>query len=346
MKEISEAYMQKIGFGEQPYLVYQHFDSGHPHIHIVSIKVRADGTRIDTHNIGRNQSEKARKEIELNFGLIKAENTNAKAYTIKLAYTSKIEYGRSDSRRAIANVLDGVLNAYKYTSLAELNAVLQQYNVLADRCSEGSRVHQNQGLLYRILDEKGKPVGVPIKASSFYNKPTLKYIEERFTPNEAARLQHRARLKNAINLAMLRESGKSLESLTRALEKEGINTVIRQNKEGIIYGLTYVDHRTKCIFNGSDLGKEYSAKGIQERCNVDDRFNQNKDSKHPRFTNAQEAKGNVNYVEQKSIIDVVIASNIGKAVEDLTQPMQTSNYVPHQLKKRKKNKRKNNTDNI
>jgi hypothetical protein len=346
MKEISETYMQKIGFGEQPYLVYQHFDSGHPHIHIVSIKVRADGTRIDTHNIGRNQSEKARKEIELNFGLIKAENTNAKAYTIKSAYTSKIEYGRSDSRRAIAKVLDEVLNAYKYTSLAELNAVLQQYNVLADRCSEGSRVHKNQGLFYRILDGQGKPVGVPIKASSFYNKPTLKYIEERFTPNEAARLQHRARLKNAIDLAMLRESGKSLESLTRALEKEGINTVIRQNKEGIIYGLTYVDHRTKCIFNGSDLGKHYSANGINERCSADDHFNQNKDSKHPRFTNAQEAKGNVNYVEQKSIIDVVIASNIGKAVEDLTQPMQTGNYVPHQLKKRKKNKRKNNTDNI
>ena len=55
LKAISESYMQKIGFGEQPYLVYQHYDAGHPHIHIVSIKVRADGTRIDTNNIGRNQ---------------------------------------------------------------------------------------------------------------------------------------------------------------------------------------------------------------------------------------------------------------------------------------------------
>ncbi len=64
LKEISDRYMQKIGFGEQPYLVYQHFDAGHPHIHIVSVKVRADSTRIDTNNIGRNQSEKARKEIE------------------------------------------------------------------------------------------------------------------------------------------------------------------------------------------------------------------------------------------------------------------------------------------
>jgi len=64
LQEISETYMEKIGFGKQPYLVYQHFDSGHPHIHIVSLKVRADGSRIDTQNIGRNQSETARKEIE------------------------------------------------------------------------------------------------------------------------------------------------------------------------------------------------------------------------------------------------------------------------------------------
>src|SRR5215210_522701 len=61
LKEISESYMQKIGFREQPYLVYQHFDAGHPHIHIVTTNVQASGKRIDLHNIGRNQSELARK---------------------------------------------------------------------------------------------------------------------------------------------------------------------------------------------------------------------------------------------------------------------------------------------
>jgi hypothetical protein len=28
--------MDKIGFGDQPYLVYRHLDAGHPHIHIVT----------------------------------------------------------------------------------------------------------------------------------------------------------------------------------------------------------------------------------------------------------------------------------------------------------------------
>jgi uncharacterized protein YijF (DUF1287 family) len=54
--------MEKIGFGEQPYLIYKHEDAGHPHIHIVSTTIKADGSRINTHNIGRNQSEKQEKK--------------------------------------------------------------------------------------------------------------------------------------------------------------------------------------------------------------------------------------------------------------------------------------------
>ena len=73
LQRIAKGYMDKIGFGDQPYLVYEHNDAGHPHIHIVTIKVKADGSRIDMHNIGRNQSSKARKELEKEFGLVKAD---------------------------------------------------------------------------------------------------------------------------------------------------------------------------------------------------------------------------------------------------------------------------------
>jgi len=39
MQLIARDYMQQIGFGQQPYLIYRHEDSGHPHLHIVSRKV-------------------------------------------------------------------------------------------------------------------------------------------------------------------------------------------------------------------------------------------------------------------------------------------------------------------
>src|SRR4051812_7427600 len=123
--------MNKIGFGEQPYLVYQHFDSGHTHLHIVTTNIQADGRRIDTFNIGRNQSTKARIELEQKYKLVQALGRKITDKEIRPA-CQKIHYGKSETKRAISNVLAYVLNHYKYSSLAELNAVLKLYNVVAD----------------------------------------------------------------------------------------------------------------------------------------------------------------------------------------------------------------------
>jgi Relaxase/Mobilisation nuclease domain len=267
LREIAEAYMQKIGFGDQPYLVYQHHDSGHPHVHIVTTNIRKDGTRIKLHNIGRNQSEKARKEIEKEFNLVKAQREQLKqAYELKPVNVQKVQYGKSETKQAITNVLDAILPAYKYASLPELNAVLREYNVRADRGGENSRTYQRGGLVYRVLDEHGKPVGTPIKASQIYNKPTLKALQVRFEENLTAKQAHKQRVKNAIDLMFLKRPGMPLPELIQALEKEKIQVVLRQNANGLIYGMTYIDHQTKCVFNGSDLGKPYSANQMQERC--------------------------------------------------------------------------------
>lgn len=359
LQEIAGTYMQKIGFGKQPYLVYQHHDAGHPHVHIVTIKVQADGSRIDMQNIGRNQSESARKEIEQSFGLVKAEDSKQRqVYELKPVNAQKVQYGRSETKRAIANVLDVVLNNYKYTSLAELNAVLQQYNVIADRGSENSKMYQHNGLTYRVLDGNGRKVGVPVKASDFYNKPTLPYLAERFQQNEAARQPHKARVKNAIDLTLLKQPDNSLQNLIKALERSGISTVLRQNAEGLVYGITYVDHQTKCVFNGSALGKAYSAKAIQERCRQGERL-QSLASIQPlgkRLSTRQPVKPPVLQSTQKPRVNPVTiqeltatdqsSSNLN-VLDILLQPEQVADFVPHQLKKKeKKKKRKRMTDHL
>jgi len=56
MRQIAKMYMDDIGFGRQPYLVYRHHDAGHPHCHIVSTHIRSDGSPIDLYNIGRRES--------------------------------------------------------------------------------------------------------------------------------------------------------------------------------------------------------------------------------------------------------------------------------------------------
>ena len=354
LMEIADTYMEKIGFSEQPYLVYQHHDAGHPHIHIISLKVRANGSRIDMQNIGRNQSEKARKEIEISYGLVPAEKHKREKELVAIPVNaSKVEYGRTETKQAITNVLDKVLKNYKYTSLPELNAVLKQYNVVADRGTENSRIFQNRGLVYRILNESGEKVGVPIKASAFYSHPTLKFLEERFIVNEKARTPHKSRIKNTIDMALLNPKKMSIQELKKTLALSGINMVFRQNGEGLLYGITYVDHQTQCVFNGSALGKQYSAKAILERC----RFNDGSQQKASVFKN----KKPQGVTTQKNPKEVFLASSatdslknsagkpaieIGKLVNTFMQSEHDSSYLPNQLKaKKKKKKRKGQSDN-
>lgn len=345
--QIADTYMQKIGFGKQPYLVYQHFDAGHPHIHIVSIKIQDDGSRIDTQNIGRNQSEKARKEIEQSFGLVAAdERKRRQAFQINPVDVRKVQYGRTETKRAITNVLDAVLNKYNYTSLPELNAVLKQYNVMADRGSEHSRIFQGGGLVYRILDEDGRPVGVPIKASDFYNKPTLKFLEQQYKLNEPKRQPLKVRVRNEIDRLFIRKRP-SLDEVINELQKKGIYVTLRRNDGGLIYGITYIDHQSKAVFNGSDLGKQYSAKVMQERCWPKEVLRQDLLSQpaakqdiglQPQATAAAETK-----ISENAFEPGFNSKGTDTILDALIQPEKTTDYVPGQLKKkgRKKKRRKN-----
>src|ERR1700761_703559 len=72
LQQIADEYMDGLGFGKQPYLVYQHYDAGHPHLHIVTTNIEPDGKRISFHLLANRASESARKQVELNFNLVKA----------------------------------------------------------------------------------------------------------------------------------------------------------------------------------------------------------------------------------------------------------------------------------
>jgi len=266
LTKIAAAYMGKIGFGEQPYLVYEHTDAAHPHVHIVTTIIRPDGKRIPIHYLGKNESESARKEIEVEFGLVKADSkVKNQLEPVRAADLQKIVYGHTETRRSISNIVRAVTRTYRYTSLPELNAVLRHFNVIADPGSEKSSMFQNKGLIYALVDQNGKRIGIPIKASSIHGKPTLSYLEKQFLLNDALRKPHRDALKGRINEVLKSPSVTTREQFISTLEAKGVSAVFRSNAEGRTYGVTFVDHNSKSVFNGSALGKEYSAAPILDR---------------------------------------------------------------------------------
>lgn len=122
---IANTYMEKLGFAEQPYLVYEHRDKGHEHIHILTTCIREDGTRINTHLLGANKSEPARIAIEAQFGLVRASDKNSNA--LKVSVKKRVDAAIQTSR-----------------NLPELIRALKQVNIGV------TLYHNDQGLLYGI----------------------------------------------------------------------------------------------------------------------------------------------------------------------------------------------------
>lgn len=258
LRMIAADYMEGIGFGRQPFLLYEHTDAGHPHLHLVTTNIDSAGRRISLHNLGKFQSEETRKAIEEKYSLVKAETKSLKpAVRIK---PEPVQYGQTDSKRALSNLVGEVYRAYKFTSLAEFNAILLGFNVLADRGSSASVMFRNSGLRYWLTDAKGGKLGIPIKASQLTGQPTLRLLEKRFLLNQALRQPLRDPLRNRVDQAIRKSTG--LNDLQNRLSKAGIDLVTRLNPEGRLYGVTFVDHIQQVAFKGSDLGKSYSAAAL------------------------------------------------------------------------------------
>lgn len=265
LKAIAETYMQRIGFDQQPFLVYRHDDAAHPHIHIVTTLIQESGKRIPIHYLGKNQSEKARKEIELEFGLVKAQDKGVRLDAIQAVQIKKVMYGKDETRRSVANVVSAVTRTYRYTSLAELNAALRQFNVTGDRGSEKSTMFSKEGLLYSLINKAGERVGIPVKASALPGKPTIKNLQKQFKLNELLRQPLKAGLIRSIEGALNNPSIRTREQFEKYLSGKQVGSVFRANSEGRIYGVTFIDNAQRVVFNGSDLGKSYSASPILER---------------------------------------------------------------------------------
>jgi hypothetical protein len=340
--KISDRYMEAIGFKDQPYLVYKHNDAGHPHLHIVTNIIRSDGTRIDTYKIGQEKSEPARKAIEKDFNLVRAEDSRHKKQKFELQPldTQKVIYGNAmETKAAMKQAIHEVFKKYKYASLPEYNAALRQYNIIADPGGKDSRTYKHGGLVYRVLDEQGNKVGVPIKASSFHFKPTLDKLKEKFDENKEQRKADLPSIRQRVDWALIQSD--NLRDFVAQLQREGIELVIRQNADGRIYGLTYIDRNTKTIANGSELGKGYSAAPILKHFEETPELKRSKQQNHPQYSRVRSpAAGSPDAAAPSLPLVSGFSTKAPQLLSTLMQYEETFGRSPHELEEEQKLRRR------
>ena len=263
MRNISKDYMQGMGLGKQPYLVYRHWDATHAHAHILTTNIRPDGSKIEFWQAQRRQSMDVSRRLELKYGLYRAGIRMPDAEWARLNPPQKVVYGVTPLKPTMNAVLEKVLPAYTFTTLEELNAVLRGYNMRASLGTEASFTRRNNGLLYYPLKDSGTREDVYIRSSALRCKPTLSRLQKRFTANMTEHAIYRQRMTTAIDWVF---SGKGVnqEGFRQALLDEKIRTV--EDGIGANRRLFYIDELARTVYEGERLGPKYSAIGIEARC--------------------------------------------------------------------------------
>lgn len=263
MRTLAKRYLADMGFEKQPFLIYRHYDSAHPHCHVLTTSIQADGSRIEVGKPQCRQSHKITQNLEKEFSLYTLKPGGKEDFKIRGA--QRVVYGETPLKRAISDVLNTIVDYYKYTSLSEFKAILRLYNVGVSRGKEDSFLYQHNGLLYYALDKNGNRKGPSIKASDFLLKPTLARLEEKFALNVSLRDKHHQRVETAIDWT-LAGSPPDWKGFQQSMEKEGISVIVQADKKGGSEGIFFIDHESKCAFKGESLGQQYLLKAIQENC--------------------------------------------------------------------------------
>ncbi|RPD43119.1 hypothetical protein EG028_02155 [Chitinophaga barathri] len=261
MIEIAQRYIDLVGYGDQPALIYQHTDTAHPHLHIVTTNIRRDGTQMPEDWFIRDVAEPARKQIEDEFALIKAEGRGQRQGEQNLSLDAEaLRYGHQETKRAISNIVRMVIAQYKFASLGDFNAVLRQYNIMADPGESGSKRRDVDGLVYSMLGPHGEKVGRQVNASAIHERPTMKVLRQIFSVKEEQRERFRGRVTRIVSDAV--RSCSSLESFCDEIGRFGIKAHFHRGKNDRIFGLTFIDTHTRVVFSGSDLRKDLGAAAV------------------------------------------------------------------------------------
>ena len=253
LMQIAKEYMEALGYGKQPYIVFKHNDITREHIHIVSLRVDCRGRKIND-KFEKRRSKQITDALERKFGLIPSSKVTDKA----MKEMPKIDTTRGNIKEQVASTLRMVLKHYKFCSLGELNAILSRYHLAVEEVKMEFRGKKYNGLVYVPTDDKGNKTSTPIHASDIGRGVGYAAVQNKMQKSKQMVKPLIPTIRRKV-LEVMRTSPGTEGRLRQRLEEQGLRVIIRKNDNGRIYGITFIDDKEGIALNGSRLGKGYAA---------------------------------------------------------------------------------------
>ena len=259
LQDIAKEYLEKMGYGNQPYLIFKHEDIDRHHLHIVTVNVGEDGKRINQDYLFR-RSERVRKELEQKYGLHPAERKNSRVENP----LRKMDISAGDVKKQVGNIVKALNRQYRFQTMGEYRALLSLYNMTVEEARGNVRGREYNGLVYSVTDDSGNKVGNPFKSSLFGKSVGYDAVQRKFARSKTEIKDRKLADMTKRTVLSVLQGTYDKERFIATLKEKGIDTVLRYTEEGRIYGATFIDHRTGCVLNGSRMGRELSANALQE----------------------------------------------------------------------------------
>ena len=263
LTEMAHEYMQRMGYGDQPYIIVKHEDIDRHHLHIISVRVDEQGKRINS-DFTHKRSLAIVQDFERRYNLHKGEKRENKQQNP----LHPVNPDTGDIKKQVGNTVKAVFRDYQFQTIGELRALLSLYNLTVDEVRGNAKGEDYNGLVYSVIDANGNKVGNPFKSSLFGKSVGYEALQRKaaFSKKNIKEKNLTEPTRKTLEYALRRTYDK--DELVQMLKTKGIDCVFRYTDEGRLYGATFIDHRTHCVLNGSRIGKEFSANALDKYFNT------------------------------------------------------------------------------
>ena len=263
LTEMAHEYMQRMGYGEQPYIIVKHEDIGRHHLHIISVRVDEQGKRINS-DFTHKRSLAIVQDFERRYGLHQGNKQENKQQNS----LHPVNPDTGDIKKQVGNTVKAVFRDYQFQTIGELRALLSLYNLTVDEVRGNAKGEDYNGLVYSVIYANGNKVGNSFKSSLFGKTVGYEALQRKatFSKKNIKEKNLTEPTKKALEYALRRTYDKN--ELVQMLKAKGIDCVFRYTDEGRLYGATFIDHRTHCVLNGSRICKDFSANALERHFNT------------------------------------------------------------------------------
>lgn len=248
--------MDGLGYGQQPYVVFEHSDIKRRHFHVVSIRVDKDGRKIKDSN-EKYKCKSITQSLEKKYHFKYGKDTSKER---KIKSGESFGKGEENVMERFRSILKKAFSYY-FTTAKQFEIIAAHFGLkLRQTDLTMEKEYTLQG-----MDPDGngctRPVSEAELGARLYGQ--AKEAGERNRESGAVKRKEKERIAGIAG--SLLKYAASEEAFVSMLKEKDIDLVLTRSDDGRVFGFTVVDHTTKCAFKGSEIGKDFTLQMIKDR---------------------------------------------------------------------------------